>query len=114
MSATLQQDYGIVDGMGIINFSEDKTTFGKDLSKFLLMLAKRKDVRKICFSVAVGNPIEESYDKMIKKYNGTIVGIKKSHIKMFDGEYADKKMYEIFTDEIRKVLRRRMWKPIEI
>lgn len=51
------------------------------------------------FIVVVGNPIEKSYDKMIKKYGGRIVGTYKEDVKLIDGEYYDKKLYEILASE---------------
>ena len=51
------------------------------------------------FSVVIGNPIEESYDKMIAKYGGRIIGIYKEDVKLTDGEYYDLKTYEILASE---------------
>ena len=85
--------------LSIINFSDNKTTFGIDLGKALKDIFERYKFRKLNFTVVVGNPIEKSYDKMIKKYGGRIVGTYKADVKLIDGEYYDKKLYEILAEE---------------
>ena len=58
--------------------------------------------RKKSFFVIVGNPIEKTYDKFVSRYGGRIIGVKKQHVKLTDGKYYDKKMYEIFRDDYIK------------
>lgn len=89
----------IVDGLNIINFTDDKITFALDLKIVLKDIFEKFKFRKITFCVVVGNPIEKSYDKIIKKYNGEIVGIQRKHAKLVDGEYYDVKIYEIFLED---------------
>ena len=55
----------------------------------------------------IGNPIEKSYDKMINKYGGRIVGIYKEDVKLIDGEYYDKKLYEILASEYFETIKKR-------
>lgn len=88
-----------VYSLSIINFTENKTAFGMDLGHALKDIFERYKFRKLNFDVVVGNPIEKSYDKMIEKYGGRIVGIYKEDVKLIDGEYYDKKLYEILSDE---------------
>lgn len=114
MSATIDRDGGYINGLRIINFSNDKVVFGIDLKQFLLMLAKREDLIKINFSVVIGNPIEKSYDEMVKKYGGKIVGVYEKDSKLSDGKIYDRKVYEIFTEKIREKLRMKMWRQVEI
>lgn len=85
--------------LSIMNFSDNKVAFGMDLGQALKDIFERYKFRKLNFTVVVGNPIEKSYDKMIKKYGGRIVGTYKSDVKLIDGEYYDKKSYEILADE---------------
>jgi hypothetical protein len=85
--------------LSIINFSDNKIAFGKDLSQALKDIFERYKFRKLNFTVLIGNPIEKSYDKMIKKYGGRIVGTYKEDVKLIDGEYYDKKAYEILASE---------------
>ena len=52
------------------------------------------------FSVAVGNPIERSYDRWVEKYNGRIVGIQKDHYLGIDNVFRDRKLYEVFNPDL--------------
>lgn len=88
-----------VDALSILNFSNNKAVFGMDLGQALKDIFEKYRFRKLSFTVIVGNPIEKSYDKMIKKYGGRIVGTKKEDVKLIDGKYYDKKIYEILADE---------------
>ena len=82
-----------------INFSNNKITFGKDLMKALKDIFEVYKFQKINFSVIIGNPIEKSYDRMIMKYGGRIVGVYKNDVKLIDGLYYDRKIYEILASE---------------
>ncbi len=88
-----------VHSLSIMNFSDNKAAFGMDLGRALKDIFERYKFRKLNFTVVIGNPIEKSYDKMIKKYGGRIVGTYKADVKLIDGEYYDKKSYEILADE---------------
>lgn len=114
MAICVDRDAGNLTSLRIINFSDKQELFAIDLKKFLLNLVKREDFKKITFSVIVGNPIEKTYDKLIKKYGGRIVGVYEKDIKLNDGKIYDKKVYEIFTEEIRHRLRMRTWRKTEI
>jgi len=91
-----------VGGLSIINFTDNKITFGRDLITALTDIFEKFNFRKMNFSVIVGNPIEKSYDKIISKYGGCVVGIKKEHCRLIDGKYYDLKMYEIFKSDYEK------------
>lgn len=88
-----------VHSLSVLNFSDNKISFGMDFGQALKDIFEKYKFRKITFCVIVGNPIEKSYDKMIKKYGGRIVGTYKKDVKLIDGKYYDKKMYEIFAEE---------------
>ena len=90
--------------LSIINFSDNKIAFGRDLGQALKDIFERYKFRKLKFTVVICNPIEKSYDKMIKKYGCRIVGIYKEEIKLIDGEYYDKKAYEILASEYFKAI----------
>lgn len=53
-------------GLCIYNFTDNKATFGMDLGHALQDIFDKFKFRKLTFCVAIGNPIEKSYDKMIK------------------------------------------------
>lgn len=84
-----------VYSVSVLNFSDNKIVFGRDLMKALHDIFEVYHFRKISFHVIVGNPIERSYDRMIKKFNGRIVGVMAQEVKLLDGKYYDKKLYEI-------------------
>lgn len=88
-----------VDGLGIINFTDDKITFGLDLSEVLKNIFEKYNFRKLTYSVVVGNPIEKSYDKLTQKYGGSIIGTHKQHVRLIDNKFYDQKFYEIFRED---------------
>ena len=102
-SVVLCRDTFNLSNLHIINFTDDKVLFAKDLKNFLMKLIERGAIRKLNFTVVIGNPIEESYDKMIEKYGGRIIGIRREDVKLFDGKLYDTKSYEIFMENIRKL-----------
>ena len=102
-SVDLCRDTFNLSNLHIINFTDDKVLFAKDLKNFLMKLIEREDIRKLNFTVVIGNPIEKSYDKMIEKYGGRIIGIRREDTKLFDGKLYDTKSYEIFMESIRKL-----------
>lgn len=95
------------NGLGIVNFTDNKIIFGKDLRQALVDIFEKYKFRKLNFSVLIGNPIEKTYDKLIEKYNGRIVGIYFEDIKLMDGEFYNKKSYEIFRDDYLRAKKER-------
>lgn len=85
--------------LSIMNFSDNKIVFGKDLIQALKDIFEKYKFRKMNFSVIIGNPIEKSYDRMIKKYGGRIVGTYKDDATLIDGKCYDRKLYEILASE---------------
>lgn len=92
----------IANGFGAINFSDNSITFGMDLARVIDDVFCKFNMKKLEFSVVIGNPIEKSYDKMVSKYGGRIVGVLKQHFKLVDNKYYDNKMYEIFREDYIK------------
>jgi hypothetical protein len=86
-------------GLQIIHFGGPeapyKYIFGKDVLTAVKNIFEKYGFNKINFGVAIGNPIERTYDKLVKRYNGRIVGIKKQDIRLLDGRIYDVKEYEI-------------------
>lgn len=103
ISYNIARDDGSAHTLSIANFSENKVIFGKDLRQALEDIFVKYRFRKLSFTVVVGNPIERTYDKLIKKYGGEIVGIQKKEVKLMDGKYYDRKLYEIFIEDYFKV-----------
>ena len=84
-----------VSSLLFANFNLDKIsiTFVRDMEAFLLYLLK--SFRKVAFCCVVGNPAERLYDKVIEKYHGRVVGVKKQEALLQDGQFYDLKLYEI-------------------
>lgn len=82
-----------------INFTDNIAVFGVDLGNAIKDIFEKYGFRKLSFSVVIGNPIEKSYDRMIEKYGGRIIGVKKEEVKLIDGKFYDFKMYEILASE---------------
>lgn len=94
--------------LAIINFSNNKIIFGMDVGQVLTDMFEKFKFNKVSFSVVVGNPIEKSYDKMVNRYGGRIVGICEKETKLIDGEYYDVKLYEITRDNYLKSMKKRL------
>lgn len=87
--------------LAAINF-EGLKTFGIDLGDVVVDIFEKYKFNKLNFSVIVGNPIEKSYDKLIEKYGGRVVGYFEKHVKLIDGKYYDEKHYEIMAENYFK------------
>lgn len=74
-------------------------TFGRDLGQALTDIFEKFRFNKLKFSVVIGNPIEKSYDRMIQRYGGRIVGIFRQDTRLIDGNLYDVKDYEILRSE---------------
>lgn len=91
-----------VNGLGIINFADDKITFGKDVHQAMRDIFEKYNFNKISFCVVIGNPIEKTYDRLMDKYGGRIVGIEKQHTMLYDHKLYDVKRYEILREDYMK------------
>jgi len=84
--------------LAIINFTDNKIVFGKDLKQVIVDIFEKFKFNKLSFSVVIGNPIEKSYDKMVTKYGGRIIGTAINETKLYDNEYYSVKYYEILNN----------------
>lgn len=100
--AYLERSMNKVTGIAAMNFRNVNITFSKDFYKFLTDLFEVHKFHKIEWQVAIGNPAEKIYDKIIKKYGGNIVGIEHESTKFDDGKYYDVKEYEIMKSDYDK------------
>ena len=84
-----------VAGLLFVNFDLTKlsVTFVRDMEAFLQYLLRM--FRKVSFVCVVGNSAERLYDKVIEKYHGRVVGVKKQEALLQDGQFYDLKLYEI-------------------
>ena len=84
-----------VNNFVIINFTDDKVTFGKDLLQTVMDIFLKFNFEKMNFCVFCGNPVERSYDKMVGHMGGRIAGLYEAEAKLSDGKMYDSKSYEI-------------------
>ena len=83
-----------VSNFGLVNITKESSIeFTRDIILFFDDLVKT--YRKVSFTVVVGSPAERIYDKIIKTYNGRIVGIQKDEVLLTDHKFYDAKLYEI-------------------
>lgn len=81
--------------LSILNFGGNPLIFGRDVMKVVRDIFEEYNFNKLSFTVVVGNPIEPTYDRLIAKYGGRIVGIAKDDVMLQDHKRYDIKMYEI-------------------
>jgi len=93
----------LIWGLHIIHFGGKKSKhnfiFGSDVMTALKDVFEKYGFNKISFCVAIGNPVEKTYDRLIKRYNGRIVGIRKQETRLIDNKLYDVKEYEILAEE---------------
>ena len=88
-----------IHNIAIYNFTSNvNLIFINDLKNLFIKIFKEFKFPKATFSVVVGNPIETSYDNMVKNYGGRVVGIFKNE-EFIDNKYYDVKWYEIIRDD---------------
>ena len=91
-----------VRNISILNFSCDprsKAVFGADLYRAIKDIFELYKFRKIQFSIIIGNPVEQSYDRLVHRLGGRIIGVYKDDVVLIDGQYYDRKLYEICASE---------------
>ena len=93
--------------LAILSFVEGTVTFGKDLIQVINDIFYKYNFYCLTFSVVVGNPIEKTYDKLIAKYGGNIVGTYKSYVRLDDGSLYDLKLYQILKTDIKAIIANR-------
>lgn len=98
----INRDSMVADGLRIVNFTNKKAVFGRDVMIALDEIFTKFNFRKLCYCVFIGNPVEGTYDRLTEKYGGRIVGVQYKENKLLDGNYYDCKLYEIFRDDYLK------------
>lgn len=91
---------------GIINFTEDKLTFGKDLKSFIEDIFWKYGLSFIEFFAFVENPAIDMYNKFIQTYGGRKVGMLRQAAMTQDGNPHDVFLFEIARSDLS-------WKPVD-
>lgn len=100
-----------VCGLGILNFTDNQLTFGRDVLQAIKDIFEKYNFRKLSCCVVIGNPIEKTYDRLIPRYGGRIVGIEKEETKLCDNKYYDVKRYEILREDYMRAKENRNDQP---
>jgi hypothetical protein len=109
MSAAIDRPTYSISSLRLINFTDgnslflekDNIIFSLDMKQFFVDLFSKFNFNKINWRVAIGNPAEQIYDKLIQKHGGRVVGVFKDDVKLWDGKLYDVKHYEIMREEFR-------------
>jgi len=102
-SVNINRESNNVSNVRMINFQDKPSiTFSKDMHTFLSSLFDIFSFNKINWCVTIGNPAENMYDKIVKNYNGRIVGVYEKEFKFINGKYYDTKVYEILKENYDK------------
>lgn len=94
-------------GFAAMNFTDNIVIFSKDLKQVLIDIFLKFNLNKLDFNVTCGNPIEKSYDKIVARYGGRVLGIYKDDTITQDGVIHDSKAYEIMRSEFLEHYNRR-------
>jgi len=100
--ANIERSADKVSSLGVANFCDVNPVFAKDLKSFIFDLLFKFNFRKIEWTVVIGNPAEQIYDRFIAKYGGRDTGIQRQTVRLQDGKYYDMKGYEIFREEFKR------------
>ncbi|MDR2095741.1 MAG: hypothetical protein LBP76_09530 [Treponema sp.] len=99
ISYEIKRPENSVWGLHIIHFGGPNAScpyiFGKDVMTAVKDIFEKYHFNKLNFSVVIGNPVEKTYDKLVKRYNGRVVGTKEQETRLMDGCLYDVKEYEI-------------------
>jgi len=81
-------------GLSIINFS-DNPMFGLDLLKLFDDIFMKFKFNKLNFGCYTRNPAIEKYERIVNNFGGRVVGVYKNEDILLDGEFHDKKVFEV-------------------
>jgi hypothetical protein len=91
------------ESLNIIHFggknAKEGFSFGKDVMTAIKDIFERYKFIKLKFVCVIGNPVEKTYDKLIARYGGRIVGIHRNEVRLLNGSLYDVKGYEISAEE---------------
>ena len=99
ISYRLDRNISAAYDFGAINLSDNKSVFGMDLYRVIDNIFCKFNMQRIEFNVVCGNPIEKSYDKMVAKCGGRIIGTRRRAAKLLDNQIYDDKLYEILRED---------------
>ncbi len=96
---SIERDTLNVTSFSAINFTGSSIAFSKAMMKVIDDLFMVFKFNKLRFNVQVGNPIEQSYDRIVERFGGNICGLWKADTRLIDGTVTDCKWYEIMRED---------------
>ncbi len=84
-----------VADISVASFTKHRT-YGYDFISFIKHI--RRKYRYVRWAAIDGHPNEKSYEGILRRYGGRIVGIFKKKIKLNNGKLYDEKWYEIVNE----------------
>lgn len=87
-----------VEEIYVFNFSKN-SRFGIDFYSFIKTL--QRTYRMVRWTAIEGHSAEKTYERILKKFNGRVVGVLKNKIKLCNGKIYDERIYEI--DNINRI-----------
>lgn len=91
----IESDVRLVTNFRAVNFSDDRTTFARDLHTAIDDVFVKFGIETMEFAVVRGNPIERKYDRLVKRVGGRVVGVRHARATDLAGNTCDDKLYEI-------------------
>ncbi|MGO5053568.1 GNAT family N-acetyltransferase [Lachnospiraceae bacterium LCP25S3_G4] len=87
------------NNFGLMSFDRGNALIGKEIFNVMTNLIENLKLHRIEWYMVGGNPVERSYDKFCKKYNGRKI-VLRDVFKDRYGKYHDSITYEIIREEV--------------
>ena len=107
VAARYRRETESVSDLQFLSFTEGiNHVTARDMLHFIDTLFSSR-IRKISFDVVCGNPIEPTYEKLVKRYGGRVVGIMTGETRLVDGGYYDTKLFEILKSDYDRMKKKK-------
>jgi len=99
-SASVYNTAWFIQSLSVANSGSPRNaTFSMDCREFLRYLFEVRNFNKIKFKASSGNPALAQYTRILKKYNGRVIGTSYKDVKGQDGKIYDTIEMEIHRDD---------------
>lgn len=102
LCASVNRSSRYVQSISAISFKRNSVIFARDFFRFFESLFENGKFHKINFAAITENPAVKMYQKIIDKYNGTVVGVRKNEVMLEDGKLYDEVLYEVHYEDYIK------------
>lgn len=87
--------------MGIIVFQFNNVVFINDLKQVIRDIFLKYNLNRLSFYSIADNPVSPKYEKLVKKFGGTVCGYQHECIKLIDGSLHDVIYFEIMAKDFK-------------